>query len=97
VRASDHDVLDAAVEYCTARWLARHPRIAARQLKSRVGEIQLAALGVTNPHNPRPLTDEQIADASAVIAAVADLLDEVQRMRALRLSAVDVLAEGGEA
>jgi hypothetical protein len=85
----------AAVECCTERWLARHPRIRARGLDVRLGLAQLAALGVENPLAPNPLTLEMIDDGLAVARALVDLLTEARMMRETGITADDVLRGGG--
>jgi hypothetical protein len=86
----------AAVDLCTERWLARHPRIRERNLEARLGLAQLAVLDVDDPLRPDPLTAEMIDDGLAVARALVDLLIEARGMKAAGVTANDVLKGSGE-
>lgn len=53
-------------------WLGRHPRIDRRHLRARLSQAMAALYGNSSPRNPRDLDEEDLDDAAAIAAALAE-------------------------
>jgi hypothetical protein len=53
-------------------WLARHPRIDRRHLRARLSQAMAALYGNANSKTRRELDEEDLDDAEAIAAALAE-------------------------
>jgi hypothetical protein len=53
-------------------WLGRHPRIDRRHLRARLSQAMAALYGDSNSRSPHELDEEDLDDAAAIAAALAE-------------------------